>query len=151
MFLAVSCKLENCQLINRAFSRLASYARLRHKTMPDILFIYGTLHPDRAPAAIAPVARTLTLIGPATVRGTLLDLGTYPGILLNPNSPTEIPGHHFALPDPPNETWRALDRYEDFRPQDPAASLFLRVQTAALQPNGTKIPCWIYVYNALSP
>ena len=32
--------------------------------MRDLLFIYGTLHPDRAPAEIAAAARRLQPIGP---------------------------------------------------------------------------------------
>jgi gamma-glutamylcyclotransferase (GGCT)/AIG2-like uncharacterized protein YtfP len=88
--------------------------------MPELLFIYGTLHPDRAPAEIAPIARSLTPVGPATVRGTLLDLGAYPGIRLS-SAGTEVQGHLFALPVPSAATWAALDRYEDFRPHGPPA------------------------------
>jgi len=114
--------------------------------MPELLFIYGTLHPDRAPAEIASAARTLTLIGPATVRGALLDLGAYPGIILAPDAP-DVSGNLFSLPDPSAATWTALDRYEDFRPHNPSASLFLRVQTIATCPDGTHSACWIYVWN----
>jgi gamma-glutamylcyclotransferase (GGCT)/AIG2-like uncharacterized protein YtfP len=114
--------------------------------MPELLFIYGTLHPDRAPAEIAPIARSLTPVGPATVRGTLLDLGAYPGIRLS-SAGTEVQGHLFALPVPSAATWAALDRYEDFRPHDPAASLFVRRQTTALRPSGQEVVCCIYEYN----
>jgi len=114
--------------------------------MPELLFVYGTLHPDRAPAEIASVARTLTPIGPATIRGTLLDLGAYPGVILSPNAPA-VPGHLFALPDPPDSTWAALDRYEDFRPHDPQSSLFLRQRTTATRPDGQQLVCWIYTCN----
>ena len=116
--------------------------------MSTLLFIYGTLHPDRAPAEIAPVVRTLTPLGPATIRGTLLDFGDYPGVVLNPDGP-EVPGHLFALPDP--AVWTLLDAYEDFRPADPAASLCLRVQTTATTPDGSSRPCWVYVYNRQPP
>ena len=114
--------------------------------MPDILFIYGTLHPDRAPAEIAPVVRTLTPLGPATIRGTLLDLGAYPGLILNPNGP-EVAGHLFALPEPSAPAWALLDAYEDFRPDDPAASLFLRRQTLATLPDGSQTLCLVYALN----
>ncbi len=113
--------------------------------MPDLLFVYGTLHPDRAPAEIAAVARTLTLVGPATIRGTLLDLGAYPGVLLD--SEDEVRGNIFALPDPADATWQRLDAYEDFRPGDPAASLFLRRQTVATLADGSELVCGVYVYN----
>ena len=120
--------------------------------MPDLLFIYGTLHPDRAPAAIAPTARLLKPFGKATIHARLYDLGAYPGVVLaDDDDPAEIvTGDLFQLPDDPAILTR-LDDYEDFRPSDPAGSLFLRRQVlATLQdgPNaGTKIACWVYIYN----
>ena len=115
--------------------------------MPDLLFIYGTLHPDRAPAEIAAVARTLTPLGPASIRGTLLDLGAYPGVLLGHAQATDVPGHLFALPEPPDATWSKLDAYEDFRPDHPETSLFVRKLTVATLPDRTQRRCWVYVYN----
>ena len=52
--------------------------------MPQHLFVYGTLHPDRAPAEIAHAVRHLREIGPATLRGTRYDLGDYPGVVIYP-------------------------------------------------------------------
>ena len=106
--------------------------------MPTTLFLYGTLHPDRAPAEIAPAARRLTLLGPATIRARVYNLVAYPGAILDANAPP-VPGHLFAVPDA--ETLAALDRYEDFRPTDPAASLFLRVETTATLADGSPHPC----------
>jgi gamma-glutamylcyclotransferase (GGCT)/AIG2-like uncharacterized protein YtfP len=116
--------------------------------MPTTLFIYGTLHPDRAPREIAAVARRLTPIGPATIRGRLYSLGEYPGAVLDPTAPP-IPGKLFAVPDA--ATLAALDAYEDFHPGDPATSLFVRVETTAITPNGTAHSCCVYVYNREVP
>jgi gamma-glutamylcyclotransferase (GGCT)/AIG2-like uncharacterized protein YtfP len=116
--------------------------------MSTLLFIYGTLHPDRAPAEIAAAARRLTPHGPATIRGHLYDLGEYPGVVLDPMAPP-IPGHLFAVPDA--ATLAALDAYEDYRPASPAGSLFLRVETTAAMPDGSQHPCWVYVYNREGP
>ncbi|HEY5054569.1 MAG TPA: gamma-glutamylcyclotransferase family protein [Acidobacteriaceae bacterium] len=125
---------------------------------PALLFVYGTLHPRRAPREIAAVANRLKPIGPATgratIRGRLLDLGNYPGLLLakpcdpetEPDSEaSNIPGHLFEVPD--LATLAALDAYEDFRPGDPAASLFLRVEATATLGDGSTLRCWVYVYN----
>jgi gamma-glutamylcyclotransferase (GGCT)/AIG2-like uncharacterized protein YtfP len=116
--------------------------------MPQLLFIYGTLHPDRAPAEIADAARRLTPIGPATIRARLYNLGAYPGVVLD-QAASPIPGELFAVPD--NATLARLDWYEDFRPADPANSLFLRVETTATKPDGSHHPCWLYVYNRELP
>jgi hypothetical protein len=51
--------------------------------MPETLFVYGTLHPDRAPAEIRSVARRLIPLGPATILGTLHNFGEYPALILN--------------------------------------------------------------------
>ena len=112
--------------------------------MPSRLFIYGTLHPDRAPAEIAPFARRLTPLGPATIRARLYHLGEYPGAILDSTAPP-IPAELFTIPD--TAPLAALDAFEDFRPADPAASLFLRVETAATTPDGSPHPCWVYIYN----
>jgi gamma-glutamylcyclotransferase (GGCT)/AIG2-like uncharacterized protein YtfP len=112
--------------------------------MSTVLFIYGTLHPDRAPAEVAPAARRLRPLGPATIRGTLYHLGEYPGVILDPTA-SPISGELFTVPD--EATLAALDAYEDFRPADPTNSLFLRVQTTATKPDGSDLTCWVYVYN----
>jgi gamma-glutamylcyclotransferase (GGCT)/AIG2-like uncharacterized protein YtfP len=121
--------------------------------MPHPLFIYGTLHPDRAPAAIAPTVAHLRPLGPATVRGRLLDLGTYPGLIIssgeNPGDEI-VHGHLFAVPDDPdlsNKIWSALDRYEDYRPASPESGLYTRVLTEVTLPDASQQSAWVYLYN----
>jgi gamma-glutamylcyclotransferase (GGCT)/AIG2-like uncharacterized protein YtfP len=114
--------------------------------MPTLLFIYGTLHPDCAPREIAAAARRLQPIGPATIHACLYNLGEYPGAILDPTA-TPIPGELFTVPDA--ETLAALDAYEDFRPNDPTNSLFIRTKTTATTPDGSHHPCWVYVYNGV--
>jgi gamma-glutamylcyclotransferase (GGCT)/AIG2-like uncharacterized protein YtfP len=115
--------------------------------MLEILFIYGTLHPDRAPREIAAVARRLTSIGRATIRARLYNLGEYPGIVLDDSS-TPIPGELFTVPDA--ETLAALDAYEDFRPASHAESLFLREKAVVILDDGSQESCWVYTYNGFA-
>jgi len=119
--------------------------------MPHPLFIYGTLHPDRAPAAIAPTVALLRPLGPATIRGHLLDLGAYPGLILPGDQ--NISGHLFALPFGREEdrVWSALDRYEGFRPAAPATSLFIRSLIEVTLPDGTEQTAWVYLFNRSLP
>lgn len=123
---------------------------------PMLLFVYGTLHPDRAPRAIADAARRLRPVGDAIIRGRLLDLGEYPGLVLaDPARPDhgsaseskfeEVAGEVFEVPD--LATLATLDAYEDFRPNDPDASLFLRVKAAVTMSGGRELTCWVYIYN----
>jgi gamma-glutamylcyclotransferase (GGCT)/AIG2-like uncharacterized protein YtfP len=116
--------------------------------MTDRLFIYGTLHPSRAPAEIGPTVALLKPLGPAILHGRLLDLGAYPGLVLP--GPDEIPGELFALPDDRAlraRAWAALDAYEDFRPEAPDSSLFTRVLTRVTLPDGSAQTAWVYLFN----
>jgi gamma-glutamylcyclotransferase (GGCT)/AIG2-like uncharacterized protein YtfP len=114
--------------------------------MPIHLFVYGTLHPDRAPAEIADIARRLEFVSAGTLRGRLYDLGDYPGLILDdaPEAPT-ISGEIFAVPD--GDTLAAIDAYEQFRPADPPNSLFDRTHAVVTLPDGSQQSCWVYVYN----
>ena len=115
---------------------------------PFLLFVYGTLHPERAPAGIAHAARKLKRIGSATLRGRLIDLGDYPGLLLadgNDSGAGSVRGEIFVVPD--LITLAELDGYEDYSPSNPAASLFRRVKVTAHAADGSPTVCWVYVYN----
>ena len=114
--------------------------------MPHHLFVYGTLHPDRAPAEIAAAVSQLKRIGSGTIRGRLYNLGDYPGVVIDPDHNDEIPGTIFALPNDP-AILTALDRYEDFRPAAPTNSLFIRSECTVTLPDGNNIACWVYLYN----
>jgi gamma-glutamylcyclotransferase (GGCT)/AIG2-like uncharacterized protein YtfP len=138
--------------------------------MPFPLFIYGTLHPDKAPAAIATTARLLKPLGRGTIRGRMYNLGEYPGVILasDPHAGEDeagvVPGALFSIPDIPggpdaSAILARLDAYEDFRPEDPEGSLFLRqIATATVIagaagsiPEGAEIDCWVYTYNRSLP
>jgi gamma-glutamylcyclotransferase (GGCT)/AIG2-like uncharacterized protein YtfP len=112
--------------------------------MPELLFVYGTLHPDRAPREIAFAASRLVPSGHATIRARLLDLGAYPGIVLD-DAAAPVPGELFTIPD--TATLDALDAYEDYRPNDLAASLFLRTKAIVTLNDGHEQCCWVYTYN----
>ena len=113
------------------------------------LFIYGTLHPDRAPQEIRGVVDRLKPIGSGTVRGELHDLGEYPA--LAPRGKRQpVPGALFALPEDPGAL-RMLDAYEEFDPQKPETSLFRRRNRVVTLQNGRKERHWVYVYNRELP
>lgn len=120
--------------------------------MPELLFIYGTLHPERAPAAIAPTAQRLRPFGKATIFGRRFELGEYPGVVLSDNSADageQVRGELYFLPEGAEgaEVLTRLDAYEDFRPGDPSGSLFVRQRTRATLEDGTQRECWVYTYN----
>ena len=118
--------------------------------MADDLFIYGTLHPERAPEEIAGVVSRLRPVGEGTIRGSLHDLGEYPAVVVNGDSRQKVAGSVFALPDDP-DALASLDEYEEFRPEDPQNSLFIRSKRIVTLANGRRRRCWVYLYNKELP
>jgi len=104
------------------------------------VFVYGTLRSGEAGFAELGLGELVETLGPATVAGTLYDLGEYPGALLGSGA---IISGELLLPRD-EAVLALLDAYELFDPADPAGSEYRRVQTAT-KDGGIKI--WIYVYN----
>src|SRR5436190_18383391 len=52
------------------------------REMREYLFVYGTLRTGLRPNEVAPLLSAIKLVGSATVRGRLYDLGEYPGVVL---------------------------------------------------------------------
>ena len=114
--------------------------------MSDHLFVYGTLLPDRAPYEIADIVKDFKRLGRGTIQGKLYNLGAYPGVVLDTRSKERIEGDIFVLPPSP-EALACLDEYEEYRPNDPERSLFTRQRVQVTFQNGSRLLCWIYVYN----
>lgn len=114
--------------------------------MSEYLFLYGTLQPGRAPEEIAPTVGKLRRVGPGRVRGVLYDLGNYPGAVLDRETDSEIEGIVYELPADA-DILSALDAYEEFDPEAPETSLFLRVSHPVVLDDGETPQCWLYVFN----
>jgi gamma-glutamylcyclotransferase (GGCT)/AIG2-like uncharacterized protein YtfP len=114
--------------------------------MSTFLFAYGTLQAELAPREVALLVARLRRVGEGSVVGTLYDLGRYPGAVIDAASERRIYGTVFELPEDP-ELWRELDAYEEYAPELPEASQFVRARTVAKMKDGDSLECWIYVYN----
>ena len=115
-----------------------------------LLFVYGTLHPDRAPRELADDVKRFAPIGPGTIQGELREIGGYPATLVGERFQGSVPGVVFELPDDP-ALLKRLDDYEGFYPDDPASSLYVRVQVPVALPDGQHRSCWAYIYNQRVP
>jgi gamma-glutamylcyclotransferase (GGCT)/AIG2-like uncharacterized protein YtfP len=91
--------------------------------MNQFLFVYGTLHPDRAPNEIKCIVERMVPLAQGAVAGTLHNLGEYPGLTLS-ETKQQVRGTIFVLPDDP-AVLAQLDHYESCLPNDPANSLFI--------------------------
>jgi gamma-glutamylcyclotransferase (GGCT)/AIG2-like uncharacterized protein YtfP len=116
--------------------------------MAHKLFVYGTLHPDTAPPEVRKDVSRFRLEGKGTMRGKLLDLGDYPGVLLQKRGKEEVSGHIFSIPPDP-ELLNRLDRYEEYFADSPDSSLFLRKLVNVKRDDGSTERCWVYVLNPI--
>lgn len=74
----------------------------------------------------------------------LYDLGDYPGAIRS-RVPTErVEGEIYELPDPSSQ-FRELDEVEEFYPEDPKGSLFVREEVDVLLSGGQRLIAWTYL------
>jgi gamma-glutamylcyclotransferase (GGCT)/AIG2-like uncharacterized protein YtfP len=114
--------------------------------MSEFLFAYGTLQPGLAPGQVADVVRDLVSIGKGSVPGTLYDLGSFPGAVLESNSSRRIFGTVYRLPGDTHILHR-LDEYEEYYPESPNVSQFIRRLCSVQLTDGRILECWFYEYN----
>jgi gamma-glutamylcyclotransferase (GGCT)/AIG2-like uncharacterized protein YtfP len=108
---------------------------------PSILFVYGTLrkgftlhsHLDKS---------TIKYLGKGLIQGRLYDLGEYPGAVRSSGNTTII-GEVYELGD--SKELDALDKIEEFYPEEPKKSLFVRQKTNVKLESGKEILAWVYL------
>ena len=112
--------------------------------MTDLVFFYGTLMSgfkrpgrERLDARLAPVGR-------GSIRAALFDVGLYPAAI--PASDALVQGELHRMSDV--SVLRELDAIEGFRPEQPDASLYLRLETPVTLSDGRTESAWTYFYNA---
>ncbi|WP_110944755.1 gamma-glutamylcyclotransferase family protein [Streptomyces niger] len=113
-----------------------------HERLP--FFVYGTLRPGEANHAWALRGRTAAE-QPATVQGALLYDG--PGYPYAVRGPADAAVHgHLVTPaeDVYDEVLAVLDRLEGYTPGAPHND-YDRVRCAAVLPDGTSVPAWVYL------
>ena len=111
--------------------------------MPELLFVYGTLLPGLAPPSMRPICDRLTPVGPATVQGSLYDVGPYPAVVTGGENVV----HGELLEIDGDDTWRSFDLYEGCPGPGEGDGLFRRIRTVATTDTGESLDCWIYVYD----
>ena len=77
--------------------------------MTDALFVYGSLRSEFDNRHAVQLRSEATLLGRATVRGSIFLVGRYPGYRAEPDG--VVHGEAWRLPDP-EMTLAALDEYE---------------------------------------
>lgn len=110
-----------------------------------LLFVYGTLRrgdPGGLGAALLADAQAL---GPARLRGRLLDLGDYPGLVDAGTGPGWVAGELYRLSDP-RGTLARLDAYEGCAPDSARPHEFERVSLKVLDAGQRSVRAFVYRY-----
>ena len=114
--------------------------------MTDRVFFYGTLMTgfDRRQRAGID-ERKLVYLGRGFIRAALFDLGIYPAAVPDPDG--RVWGEAYQM-KVPSEVLPALDNIEGYCPDEPDASLYMRVEIPIVLEGGTPETGWAYFYNA---
>lgn len=107
----------------------------------DKLFVYGTLRRGLAPHEY--LKSSARFLGKATIAGRLYDLGDFPGARPSDLPGEEIEGELYELRDLSRQL-RTLDEYEEFDPDHPEKSLFVRQRVDVRLESGKKLEAWTY-------
>ena len=111
----------------------------------ECLFLYGSLLPPLAPAELREALAGLHPLGRGSLRGALYDLGEHPGAVPDAEAATWIDGEVFELPQDPALLAR-LDAYEEYTPERPERSPFVRARRRVVLARGGELECWVYAF-----
>jgi gamma-glutamylcyclotransferase (GGCT)/AIG2-like uncharacterized protein YtfP len=113
--------------------------------MKDYLFVYGTLLPHRVPPGLREVMAQLRPVSAGFMPGQLYDMGEFPGAVFDVDAQGQVFGHVYELHD--ETQLQKLDEYEEYSPSHTESSLFVRQKQPITLTDGSKLLCWVYVYN----
>lgn len=114
---------------------------------PSSIFVYGSLRAGEANAALLgrfdPLEEGKAVVR-GTVRGRLLDLGTFPGLVPTDDPLERVHGEIYSFVDL-EPVLAELDALEDFRGYDATGSEYVRVITS-VDLDGRERVAWTYLY-----
>lgn len=112
------------------------------KRARERLFVYGTLR--RGFALHSHLRKSsVRYLGKGKIRGDLYDLGEFPGALPSSSPDREIEGEVYELLEAKKQL-EQLDRIEEFHPERPEDSLFIRRSAIVRLEKGQRYKAWVY-------
>ncbi|MDH5378955.1 MAG: gamma-glutamylcyclotransferase [Gammaproteobacteria bacterium] len=109
------------------------------------LFVYGTLRRDSLHRYKDLFRISTRYIGKATVKGCLVDLGTYPGLVIDDNESGLVHGDIYLVRRP-KILFQRLDQYEEIGLQFPRPNAYQRRVVEVSTPQGI-VQAYAYVFN----
>ena len=115
------------------------------RSLTDLIFFYGTLMSRFRRPGRSRIETKLLLQGRGSIQAALFDLGIYPAAI--PADDARVWGEVHRMLDV-ETVLETLDELEGFRPGEPDASLYRRVETTVTFEDGHVATTWAYFYNA---
>lgn len=113
--------------------------------MTDLVFFYGTLMSGFKRRGRSRIDAKLSPQGRGWIPAALYDVGIYPAAI--PASDARVLGEVHRMLDS-DAVLSVLDDVEGFRPTEPDASLYTRLETTVTFLDGRTAATWAYFYNA---
>jgi gamma-glutamylcyclotransferase (GGCT)/AIG2-like uncharacterized protein YtfP len=113
--------------------------------MTDLVFFYGTLMTGFKRSGRARIEAKLRPEGHGWIQAALFDLGIYPAAV--PAADSKVWGEVHRMLDH-DAVLAELDEIEGYRPDEPDASLYRRVEAQVTFDDGRAATVWAYFYNA---
>lgn len=110
----------------------------------NLLFVYGSLMRGMERTAFMNNPDKARFVAPGETRGTLYNLGAFPG-MKEGNNGSVVHGEVYALLDP-QTFFETLDLIEGYWPEQPERSLYVRKLVNVSTPEGEK-SAWAYILN----
>src|SRR5262249_26308342 len=101
------------------------------------VFVYGTLKRE-SPKEPHRLLRSATYLSRASIRGTLYDLGRYPGLIRGSNSDDRVFGELYQLSE--DDASRALRRLDEYEGNE-----YERRRVYVTLPSGRRKAAWTYL------
>ena len=112
----------------------------------EYLFVYGTLRRGGGSPLSKLLSEQADLVGLGAFQGKLYDLGAYPGVIPSPNLADAVIGEIYAIHNDSSILF-TLDKYEEYLPDQPERSLYLRRLASISAGENKTLQAWIYLYN----
>lgn len=110
----------------------------------SLIFVYGTLR--RGSTHHHLIAAVGDYLMQGSVAGNLYDIGTYPGLVVNPTTTYKVTGEVYRMADS-DGALNALDDYEGCSANFAPPFEFIRQTAEVMLEDGKIISAWVYLYN----
>ena len=118
---------------------------------PNVIFTYGSLMStadvDVGRAERRQLRAAARLLGPASIRGLLFDVGPYPAAILTSTGEERIHGEIWSLPTRRRWLLDILDRYEGCSGDSPLPHAYARKRVWVTTGDGHGRASWMYLWN----